>query len=113
MNYGERRYRHDWQTPTADSQKNKDTQATLAEKLQVSLATVQSWEQEKSSPSYEMLVSLCRMYQISSDYLLGLIDEDPQYIQRCQKSLSPENLNLLKRLEAYLLYEQKMNTKHN
>ena len=90
---------------------NNDTQAALAQKLQVSVATVQSWEQDKSSPSHEMLVAICRMYQISSDYLLGLTNEDPLYIQRRQKALTPENLQLLKRFESFLLHEQKLSNK--
>lgn len=90
---------------------NNDTQAALAQKLQVSLATVQSWEQDKSSPSHEMLVAICRMYQISSDYLLGLTDDDPLYIQRKQESLTPENRALLKRFVAFLLHEQKSKIK--
>lgn len=92
---------------------NNDTQAMLAAKLQVSVATVQSWEQDKSSPSHDMLVTICRMYQISSDYLLGLTDEDALYIQRRQKTLSPESLHLLKRFESFLLSEQKANAKNN
>ena len=54
-----------------------ETQADLAARLGVSLPTVRAWEQEKSSPSHEMLVSICRTYGISSDYLLGLSDIDP------------------------------------
>lgn len=92
---------------------HNDTQAMLAAKLQVSVATVQSWEQDKSSPGHEMLVTICRMYQISSDFLLGLTDEDPLYIQRRQNALTPENLKLLKRFEAFLLSEQKLNTKND
>jgi len=34
-----------------------DTQAGLAARLGVSLPTVRAWEQEKSSPSHEMLVT--------------------------------------------------------
>lgn len=56
-----------------------DTQASLAEKLNVSLFAIRSWEQEKSAPSHEMLVSICKLYQISSDYLLGLSNIDPIY----------------------------------
>lgn len=88
---------------------NNDTQAKLAAKLQVSVATVQSWEQNKSAPSHEMLVSICRMYHISSDFLLGLSNEDPVYFFHRQKVLlSPENLHLLKRFANFLLYEQKL-----
>lgn len=49
-----------------------DTQAVLAEKLNVSVTTVRSWEKEKSSPSHDALVVICRLYRISADYLLGL-----------------------------------------
>ena len=56
---------------------HKDRQADLAEKLHVTLYTIRSWEQEKSSPSNEMLVRLCRLYHVSADYLLGLSNHDP------------------------------------
>ena len=59
-----------------------DTQSSLAKKLNVSVATVRSWEQEKSSPAHEILVTICKMYRVSSDYLLGLFNVDPSYIQR-------------------------------
>ena len=59
-----------------------DTQSSLAKKLNVSVATVRSWEQEKSSPEHEILVTICKMYRVSSDYLLGLSNVDPSYIQR-------------------------------
>ena len=49
---------------------HNDRQADLAQKLHVTLYTVRSWEQEKSAPSHEMLVRICRLYQVSSDYLL-------------------------------------------
>ena len=54
---------------------NQDTQRMLAEKLKVSIATVQSWEQEKSAPNHDMLVAICRLYQVSADYLLGIPSE--------------------------------------
>ena len=38
-----------------------DTQSSLAKKLNVSVATVRSWEQEKSSPAHEILVNICKM----------------------------------------------------
>lgn len=56
---------------------HRDRQADLAEKLHVTLYTIRSWEQEKSSPSNEMLVRICRLYHVSADYLLGLSNHDP------------------------------------
>ncbi|MBQ7455012.1 MAG: helix-turn-helix transcriptional regulator [Clostridia bacterium] len=83
-----------------------DTQQALADKMNVSVSTIQSWEQGKSAPSHELLVALCRLYQVSSDFLLGLKDDDPIFSAR-RMELSPENLLLLRRFEAFLLSEQK------
>lgn len=48
-----------------------DTQAILADRLNVSISSIRSWEQEKSSPPHELLVKICRLYHVSADYLLG------------------------------------------
>lgn len=85
-----------------------DTQADLAARLNVSLAAVRSWEQEKSSPSHEMLVSICQLYHISSDYLLGLSDVDPAYAQRKRRDkLTREELVELLKYEEYLIWRRK------
>lgn len=84
-----------------------DTQADLAAQLNVSLAAVRSWEQEKSSPSHEMLVSICKLYQVSSDYLLGLSDIDPAYVQRQRLEIfTKSDLAELKNYEGYLLWKR-------
>ncbi|MBR5346007.1 MAG: helix-turn-helix transcriptional regulator [Clostridia bacterium] len=83
-----------------------DTQQDLANKLSVSVFTIQSWEQEKSAPSHDLLVALCGLYQVSSDYLLGLKSDDPVFVTKREADLSPENLAVLKRFEAFLLSEQ-------
>ena len=92
---------------------NQDTQRMLAEKLKVSIATVQSWEQEKSAPNHDMLVAICRLYQVSADYLLGLTNEDPAYTQRHRQALTPENREMLRRFESFLLNEQKTTAKND
>ena len=84
-----------------------DTQKSLAEKLRVSKPTVQAWELGKSSPSHDMLVTICRMYQVSADYLLGLTDIDPAYAKRRQVTLSTDNLAALQSYEEYLYWKQK------
>ena len=53
-----------------------DTQAILADRLNVSISSIRSWEQEKSSPPHELLVKICRLYHVSADYLLGLTSAD-------------------------------------
>ena len=85
-----------------------DTQKQLADKLHVTVSAVRSWEQEKSSPNYEMLVSICRLYQVSSDYLLGLTRVDPMYVQRQRlENFSQEELDELKAFEEFLLWRKK------
>lgn len=76
-----------------------DTQAALAKQLGVSLPTVRAWEQEKSSPGHDMLVAICRHYGVSADYLLGLSDIDPAYVQR--QRLEKFNKNELLKLRDY------------
>lgn len=89
-----------------------DTQVTLARKLNVTHFTVSSWEQEKSSPSYELLVSICKLYQVSSDYLLGLTRVDPMYVQRRRlEEFSQEELDQLRNFEEFLRWKKGGNGK--
>ena len=84
-----------------------DTQSSLAKKLNVSVATVRSWEQEKSSPAHEILVNICKMYRVSSDYLLGLSNVDPSYIQRRRlESFTQHELEELAEYERFLLWRR-------
>lgn len=86
---------------------HQDTQQDLADHLHVSISTVRSWENEKSSPSHEMLVSICRLYQVSADYLLGLTRVDPMYVQRRRlENFSREELEELKDFEEFLLWRK-------
>lgn len=85
-----------------------DTQKILASRLGVSLPTIRAWEQEKSSPSHEMLVSICQLYHVSADYLLGLTDIDPAYTNRRQSTIfTLEELSLLRKFESFLLWRRK------
>ena len=86
---------------------HSDTQKDLAEKMNVVVHTVSSWEQEKSEPNHEMLVRLCRLYGVSSDYLLGLSNVDPAYIRRKADLLSREDQEILKDVEEYLVWRKK------
>lgn len=87
---------------------------SLAARLGVSLPTVRAWEQEKSSPNHEMLIAICRLYQVSADYLLGLTDVDPAYMNRRQfAEFTTEELNLLREFEAYLLWKRRRSAAKN
>lgn len=48
------------------------SQVELAKRLGVAKQTVSNWENENIQPSIEMLVRLSRLFNVSTDYLLGL-----------------------------------------
>ncbi len=84
------------------------TQSALAARLGVSLPTVRAWEQEKSSPSHEMLVAVCRLYGVSADYLLGLTDQDPAYAEKRRRTqLTAEERAAVRDYENYLRWKRK------
>lgn len=85
-----------------------DKQTDLARKLNVTVSTIRSWEQEKSSPSHDMLVQICHLYHVSSDYLLGLSDVDPAYMKYQQiNNLTKKELAELKEYEQYLIWKKR------
>ena len=93
----------------AEIRKNHgDTQADLAVRLNVSIAAVRSWEQEKSSPPHEMLINICKLYQVSSDFLLGLSNVDPCYVQRRRLELfTKQEIEALSDYESFLLWKRR------
>ena len=86
-----------------------DTQQSFAVKMNVTKYTVSSWEQEKSEPNHEMLVKICRLYGVSSDYLLGLSNVDPAYIRSRAEKLNTEELFVLKDMEEFFLWRKNKN----
>ena len=85
-----------------------ETQGDLAESIGVSLHTVRSWEREKSSPPHELLILLCRRYGVTSDYLLGLSDIDPSYLQRRRlERFVAEELRDLREYEEFLYWRKR------
>lgn len=53
---------------------NKINQKRLAELCHVQQSCVSKWEQGLTLPDAEMIVVLCRVLHVSSDYLLGIQD---------------------------------------
>lgn len=49
------------------------TQVQLAQKLGVTKQTVSNWENDNIQPSIDMLIKLSKIFNKSTDYLLGLI----------------------------------------
>ncbi|MDO5813898.1 MAG: helix-turn-helix transcriptional regulator [Bacillota bacterium] len=50
------------------------TQKELAKDLKVSLKTIQFYEQNRNTPETYMIVALAKYFNVSSDYLLGLVN---------------------------------------
>lgn len=46
------------------------TQSQLAEKLGISTSTIGMYEQGRRTPNHKTLLSICRLFKISIDYLL-------------------------------------------
>ena len=86
---------------------HNDTQAELAAQLNVSVSAVRSWEQEKSSPPHELLVTICKLYHVSSDYLLGLTSEDPTDSNQKTGQFSNIELEELQNFKNYLLWKRR------
>ena len=47
------------------------SQVELAKRLRVAKQTVSNWENDNIQPSIEMLVQLSKLFNVSTDYLLG------------------------------------------
>ncbi len=52
------------------------SQREMAKKMQVSQATYNNWENEKTQPSIEQLIALAEFFGVSIDYLVGRTGEE-------------------------------------
>jgi len=53
-------------------EKNDKTQSALAKQLGITRASVNAWEMGISVPSTQYIVELSRIFDVSTDYLLGV-----------------------------------------
>lgn len=86
------------------------TQADLAELLHVSVFSVSAYEQGRTWPQLPTLLHICKLYKVSSDYLLGLSDDyGPEYLGGHGRSscLSEEEWSKIKEYEQFLVYQRK------
>jgi len=52
-----------------------ESRETLGKEIGVSISQISEIENGRKGTTLEKLVALCRHYQVSADYLLGLVDE--------------------------------------
>lgn len=53
-------------------EQNKITQTELAQKLNITRSSVNAWEMGISAPSTQNIVELAELFNVSTDYLLGV-----------------------------------------
>lgn len=50
------------------------TQAQFAELISTTQSTVGKYEREELQPNVETIVKICKLFEVSADYLFGLAD---------------------------------------
>jgi len=53
---------------------NKLNQSQFGNSISVSQDTISLWEKGKSLPNTEFIIEICKKYNVSANYLLGLED---------------------------------------
>ena len=81
-----------------------DTQEEMARKLGFSISTVRKWEQNCCDPALETIVEICRLYNVSADYLLGLTELDPLLFEEKKKRIPEKSRRELQLFEEFLIY---------
>ncbi|MBQ6980068.1 MAG: helix-turn-helix transcriptional regulator [Clostridia bacterium] len=83
------------------------TQKQFAEKLNLDAHNIGDWERGKGEPNSDMLIKISNVFNVSTDYLLGL--EDDFGVKQFDGSPSPvsqDELLLIKKLRALNLSTQ-------
>ena len=79
-------------------EKNNKTQSALAKQLGITRASVNAWEMGISVPSTQYIVELSRIFDVSTDYLLGVEKSATMDIS----GLSEQDVQLLYQIISHL-----------
>ena len=75
------------------------SQRETARLMQISQGTYNNWENGKTQPSIEQLISLASLFEVSVDYLIGNTDEYGTI--KGNNSISSQERELLKSFRAF------------
>ncbi len=84
------------------------TQTDLAMRMGVTRSGVNAWEMGISKPSLDNLITLSRIFHTTTDYLLGIENEDVIIIN----NFSMEEKELVTRLVRYIENSRNMDAEH-
>ena len=56
------------------------SQTDLAKRINVSSKAIKNWEMDSACPSSENMAHLAKVFGVSTDFLLGLTDRDPIFL---------------------------------
>ena len=73
-------------------------QSELADKLRMGAAAISKYETGRSEPEFHDLVALCKIFNVSADYLLGLSD-NPAPVKSADISFTDGDIAILTMIE--------------
>ena len=87
------------------------TQADLAKELSLSPLTISAYERNRCVPDDSTKVKIAKLFNISLDYLLGLIREPLPYdrsdhVVQCPQDFTAEDLKKVREYVAFLEYQK-------
>lgn len=91
------------------------TQEALAKHLALTKYTISSYEKDKSAPNDEIKVNIAKFFDVSLDYLLGLIDQPVSYKRDKYVVELPTYLpmTMKENLEEYVVFLDNQYRKNN
>ena len=95
---------------------HKMTQTDLAALLSLSPLTISAYECGRSMPDDETKVKIARIFNVSLDYLLGLIREPlpferSQHTIFCPPNFSSDDIDKVQEYVQFLSYQKKIKSK--
>lgn len=87
------------------------TQADLAKELSLSPLTISAYERSRCVPDDTTKVKIAKIFNVSLDYLLGLIREPLSYERsfhsiQCPQDFTEDDLNKVREYVAFLEYQK-------